>query len=512
MRRISNSDLLTGLTCPYLNVQNVYLKYALKKWLTSKNYGPQTYEEISKLRSSLSKELQIFVSGEIFDVLPKLIAVTKGLDFAKIDLLLQYNWGNDTFHYKIAYASLLNLDAYPNAGFNRLPKKTMVEKMQKVLSKTQDLYDWYKLFDNFAVSATVLAVFANCLKKFEKESRQDFDVIVALSEKAEDYPQYAKEMFNISLYILKNFIGSFRIAVRCLDDFCQNFPMFQKPLENFLLKNFDRYFLNPYEYRISLQYYREMVMHLSNDGLHFPISWKMKIMQKMFRENKDAKITTYLLSSLNAIYDYSIENVDEVYYDTLVKLQRQKLVKDEVVFEAVQNFSKISIFKASSFEWKKFAEYPLPWQKAMLMAYTLPDLPEAYLAQAYFALVFMHQKNSSLFDDFENLASEILAKKWKVEKQDLRNFFEPFQWSPYDETTFSYLQRGFKKLLSVAEDRQVGNLMHLKYMIPLYAKVIDEGGLKEKIAEIEERQAQKREKQEKEIAFLLAKLPTEILL
>lgn len=71
-------------------------------------------------------------------------------------------------------------------------------------------------------------------------------------------PQYAKEVFDISLYVIRNFQGYKSRAVKKLDDFCLRYPMFRKRLESFLLKNFKSYFwkLMPFPHRNFLQYYQ----------------------------------------------------------------------------------------------------------------------------------------------------------------------------------------------------------------------------------------------------------------
>lgn len=512
MKRISNSDLLVGLEYPNQEVQKAYLTFALKKWLTSKSYGPQCFDEVMELKELCPPQVYKLFSENTVELLPNLIAEMKRIDFAKIDLLMQNDWKlGKIFSFKIAYAALINLDAYPNAGFNRLSKKTMVEKWQKELMKIEDMEVWECLLSLGELSHSGLKIFSSWLQKQEKESHVDFSVVRILCDKAKIQACFAQRVFNLSLYLIGNFRGFMNEAVKILDDFCSCYPMFRKSLEKFLLKNYNRYFwkLEPYPHRNPLQYYKEMMEHLTSECLHFSISWKMKIVQKMLNQAENRAIVLLLLDNLKLIYDFQVNRADEAYFEAIKTGLKKKKDCDDEVLSIVISFAKGTIFNTSGLWWKEFAKYPMAFQKTMALVYSSNKLSECGLAQAYFALVFMHQKNPNLFDDFEKLAVSILAKNWDVSNQDLISFFYPFQWCPYDEATSHYLLLGCKKLLQIAQNQQAFNLWRLKFLIPLYAKILENEDLKSLFDEIEKRQLlqqKEEEEKQKEIALLLAKL------
>lgn len=70
MKRISNSDLLIGLEYPNQEVQKAYLTYALKKRLTSKNYCPQSFDEIRELYALVSPKVKMVFDGNVRKMLP----------------------------------------------------------------------------------------------------------------------------------------------------------------------------------------------------------------------------------------------------------------------------------------------------------------------------------------------------------------------------------------------------------------------------------------------------------
>lgn len=511
MKRISNSDLLEGLTCPYEDVKEAYLVFALQKWLTSKNYGPKDWTQVKELQEFLPSNLCKYLQSKIEDFLPKVITKTKGLDFSKVDCLLQseLHLGQD-FLFAIAYATLINLDLYPNAGINRLPKKAMIKKLQNKLSEIEDMAAWGALFSLGRLSPSGLEAFSSWAQNQEKESLLDVPVIWILCEQAKTQARFAKQIFEISLYLIKNFKGFLNEAVECLDDFCSCYPMFRKPLENFLLKNFDRYFwrLEPFPYRNPLQYYKEMMEHLTSRKLHFSITWKMKIVQKMLNQAEDRAIIIYLLDHLKVIYGSQIDDVDEAYFKAIKTGLKKKNISGDDVSDIVNTMASGPIFGREHW-WKNFAQYPLAWQKTMVMVYSSEKLSRCLLARAYFSIVRMNQENSELFADFEQLASCMLTKEWNISNQDILSFFEVFRWSSYSESTFSYMKRGLCKLLQIAGDLQIEELKGLKKMLPQYAKILEMPELKAKFAEIAEKQMQQQKaeaERKKEIAFLLAKL------
>lgn len=511
MKRISNSDLLEGLTCPYEDVKEAYLVFALQKWLTSKNYGPKDWTQVKELQEFLPSNLCKSLQSKIEDFLPKVITKTKGLDFSKVDCLLQseLHLGQD-FLFAIAYATLINLDLYPNAGINRLPKKAMIKKLQNKLSEIEDMAAWGALFSLGKLSPSGLEAFSSWARNQEKESLLDVPVIWVLCEQAKTQARFAKQVFEISLYLIKNFKGFLNEAVECLDDFCSCYPMFQRPLENFLLKNFDRYFwgLEPFPYRNPLQYYKDMMEHLTSRKLHLSLSWKMKIVQKMLNQTDNKEIVIYLLDKLKMIYGYQIEDVDEAYFKAITTGAKKKAIDGNEVLDIVNTMASGPIFGREHW-WENFAQYPLAWQKTMVMVYSSEKLSDRYLANAYFHLVRMNQENPQLFDDFEKLASSFLAKKWDVSKQEVRRFFDVFADMPYAETAASYIQRGFLKLLHIADDKQIHSLQALKEWQPEYASVFDCAELSEKLAELAAKDEEKRKKELedwKEIDRLLSKL------
>lgn len=512
MKRISNSDLQAGLTCPYEEVKEAYLIYALEKWLTSQNYGPQSFAEVEKLQSSLSADLLGFVRDNVKVFLPRLIARTKGIDFAKVDWLLQdeVHLGKD-FSFSIAYVTLLNLDAYPNAGLNRIPKKCLVEQMQNVLSKIDDMEVWERLFSLNKPSLLGLDTFSAWMQNQEKESCLDNSVVYILCEHAKIHACFAKKVFAISLYLIGNFRGYITEVVEILNDFCQCYPMFRKKLENFLFKNFDRYFwkLNPYPHRVPLEYYKEMMEHLTSRKLSFSLSWKMKIVQKMLNQAEDRAVVIYLLDNLRKIYDFQVENADEAYFEAIKTGLCKQEIRGNDVLDIVNSFANGSIFNASGPWWRKFAEYPLAFQKTMVMVYSSSKLPENYLMQAFFALVQMNQANPWLFDDFEKLALSILAKNWEINGQKIVSCMKVFQYSPYSDAKFSYIEQGICKLLKIADDKQIEVLKELKSILPFYDKISEIKDLQEKWSEIEAKKAQeelKRKEDWKEIDRLLSKI------
>lgn len=512
MKRISNSDLLAGLTCPYEEVQEAYLIFALEKWLTSQNYGPQSFAEVEKLQSSLPTDTLRFVRENVKLFLPKLIVKTKGIDFAKVDWLLQdeLRLGKD-FSFSIAYATILNLDTYPNAGLNRMPKARLVEQMQNELSKIDDMAFWEALFSLGKLSHSGLKAFSSWVQNQEKESLLDIPLIRILCEKAKIQACFAKKVFELSLYLISNFRGYINEAVVNLDEFCQSYPMFRKRLENFLLKNFDRYFwkLNPYPHRVPIEYYKEMMEHLIKYDLHFSINWKMKIVQKMLNQAEDRAVVIYLLDNLRKIYDFQVEKADGAYFEAIKTGLNKKEISGSDVLGIVNSFAHGSLFNASGPWWRKFAEYPLAFQKTMVMVYSSSKLLENYLMQAYFSLVQMNQANPWLFDDFEKLALSILAKKWEINGQQIVSCMKVFQYSPYSDAKFSYIEQGICKLLKIADDKQIEALKELKSILPFYDKISEIKDLQEKWSEIEAKKAQeeiKRQEDWKEIDRLLSKL------
>lgn len=83
----------------------------------------------------------------IKSVLPNVIAQTKEIDFAKVDLILQNDWKlGKNLSYYVAFSTLLNLDAYPNAGFHRPIKKVLVAQMQERIFEIDDFDVWKHLF------------------------------------------------------------------------------------------------------------------------------------------------------------------------------------------------------------------------------------------------------------------------------------------------------------------------------------------------------------------------------
>lgn len=511
MKRISNSDLLVGLTCPYEKVKDAYLVFALQKWLTSKNYGPKDWKQVKELQEFLPSNLCKSLQSKIEDFLPKVIAQTKGLDFSKVDWLLQSELHlEQNFAFAIAYAALLNLDAYPNAGFNRLPKKAMVKQLQDELCNIEKVETWENLFAQNNISQATLDAFASWLKSLEKDSYQNLAVIQTLSEKSKKSPQFAKKVFEISLYMIGNFRGFMDVAMESLDDFCQCYPMFGKSLENFLLKNFEHFLrLNLVYFRSPLQCYREMMEHLTSRKLSFSLSWKMKIVQKMLNQAEDRAVVIYLLDNLRKIYDFQVENADEAYFEAIKTGLCKQEIRGSDVLDIVNGFANGSLFNASGPWWRKFAEYPLAFQKTMVMVYSSPKLPENYLMQAFFSLVQMNQANPWLFDDFEKLALSILAKNWEINGQKIVSCMKVFQYSPYSDAKFSYIKQGICKLLKIADDKQIEALKELKSILPFYDKISEIKDLQEKWSEIEAKKAQeelKRKEDWKEIDRLLSKI------
>ena len=513
MKRISNSDLLIGLTCPYPEVQEAYLSYVLEKWLTSKSYGPQNWEQVIEIQNFLPENLLLFVQRKIVDFLPRLIARTKSVNFTKIEMVLKYKWNpvlGMKFYFDVAYAALLNLDTYPYAGIKPVSKKLLVEKMQNILALIEDVAPWKHLFSVYAVSTSCLKAFSFWLQKQEKESLLDFEIVQVLYEKAKQKPQLAKQLFDVSLYIIGNFRGYMGEAVRDLSDFCVCYPTFYKSLESYLFKNFDRYFwkLNPYDFRQPMKYYQEMTEHLISCNLHFSIAWKMKIVQKMLNQADNRGIVIYLLDNLKAIYGYQIENVDEAYLKAIKTGLKKKEVDGSDVLNIVNTMASGPIFGRERW-WKNFAQYPLAWQKTMVMVYSSQKLSEKFLANTYFALVRMNKENPWLFDDFEQLVSSILTKSWNIEGQEIKSFFDVFADMPYAETTASYIKRGFLKLLPIANDEQIRSLQVLKVWLSEYACVFDCVEFTQKLEELAAKEEEKRKKEQedwKEIDRLLSKL------
>lgn len=513
MKRISNSDLLVGLTCPYEEVKEAYLIFALQKWLTSKNYGPKVWKQVKDLQEFLPEDLRGYIQSQIEVLLPKIIAKTKGINFAKVKLVTDFQWWpamSDDFTYQAAFAALINLDAYPKAGYKKLPKDVLVDQLQETLLDINKIYAWEHLFSDLGVSHSTLQAFKRWLEKQENDSDQSFDVVQILCEAANAKPQFAQEIFDISLYLISNFREYMNTAVKCLDRFCLNYPTFRQALANYLLKNFDRYLwkLEPFDHRTPLPYYKAMMEHLTQDNLHFSLSWKMKIVQKMLAQTQDEKNVLFLIDNLKNIYDYQPENVDEAYFKAIKTALKKNKVSADDVLDVVKAFAQGPLFRRENW-WKNFTQYPLAWQKTMVMVYSSSKLSDKYLADAYFSLVWMLQANPLLFDEFEKLVSGILAKNWSVTNQDIKSFFEPFQQSDYSEITFRNLGRGIRKLLKFADDKQIEELNGLQNMLPQYAKLWKMSELKTRLAEIAAKEEEKRQKEQqdwKEIDRLLSKI------
>ena len=513
MKRISNSDLLEGLTCPYEEVKEAYLIFALEKWLTSRNYGPKEWKQVKELQDFLPEDLRDYLQSKTETFLPKVIAKTKGIDFTKVKLVTDFQWWPtlpDDFSYRAAYAALINLDTYPNAGYKQQPKDVLVDQLQEQLLEVKKIYDWEHWFSDLGISRSTLQAFKLWLEKQEKESDQSFDVVQVLCEIAKAKPQFAQEIFDISLYLIGNFREYMNTAVKCLDRFCLNYPKFRQPLAKFLLKNFDRYLwkLEPFDHRTPLPYYKALMEHLTQDNLHFSVSWKMKIMQKVLKLTDDKAVVLCVIDHLKYIYDYQPENVDEAYLKAIETALKKKNVNAADILAIVCAFAKGSLFRRENW-WKNFAQYPLSWQKTMVMVYSSSKLSDRYLADAYFSLVRMNKENPWLFDDFEKVASSFLAKKWDVSKQEVRKFFDVFDDMPYAETTASYIQRGFLKLLQLINDEQIRSLQVLKMQLPDYACVFDCAELSEKVKELEAKEEEKRKQEQqdwKEIDRLLSKI------
>ena len=513
MKRISNSDLLVGLTCPYEEVKEAYLIFALQKWLTSKNYGPQNWKQIKDLQEFLPEDLCEYLQDKIEVLLPKTLAKTKGLDFAKVKLVTDFKWWPtlpDDFTYQAAYAALINLDAYPNAGYKKLPKDVLVDQFQETLLDINKIYLWENLFSALGVSRSTLQAFRRWLEKQENDSDQSFDVVQVLCEAANAKPQMAQEIFDICLYLIGHFRDYMNKAVKCLDRFCLNYPTFRQALSNYLLKNFDRYLwkLEPFDHRTPLPYYKAMMEHLTQDNLHFPISWKMTIVQKILKQTDDRTCILCVIDHLKYIYDYQPENVDDAYFKAIKTVLKKNEISADFVSDVLKNFAENFLFRRRNW-WKNFAHDPLAWQKTMVMVYSSSKLSDRYLANAYFSLVRMNKENPALFADFEKLASSLLNKKWDVSKQEIRRFFDALGDMAYDETTAQYIQRGFLKLLQLADDEQIRSLQVLEKQLPEYACVFDCVEFSERLKELEAKEEEKR-KQElqnwKEIDRLLAKL------
>lgn len=513
MKRISNSDLLAGLTCPYEEVKEAYIIFALEKWLTSRNYGPKVWKQVKDLQDFLPEDLRDYLQSKTETFLPKVIAKTKGIDFTKVKLVTDFKWWStlpDDFSYRAAYAALINLDTYPNAGYKQQPKDVLVDQLQEILLDINKIYAWEHLFSDLGVSHSTLQAFKRWLEKQENDSDQSFDVVQVLCEAANAKPQFAQEIFDISLYLIGNFREYMNTAVKCLDRFCLNYPKFRQPLAKFLLKNFDRYLwkLEPFDHRTALPYYKALMEHLTQDNLHFSRDWTMKIVQKMLKQTDDRGCILCVIDHLKYIYDYQPENVDEAYLKVIKTTLKKNEISADFVLDVVKTFAENLLFGRRNW-WKNFAHDPLAWQKTMAMVYSSSKLSDRYLANAYFSLVRMNKENPWLFDDFEKLASSILAKKWDVSKQEIKSFFDVFADMSYAETTASYIQRGFLKLLQLTEDKQIRSLQGLQKSLPDYACVFDCAELFEKVNELEAKEEEKRKQEQqdwKEIDRLLSKI------
>ena len=513
MKRISNSDLLEGLTCPYEEVKEAYIIFALQKWLTSRNYGPKVWKQVKDLQEFLPSDLREYLQSKTETFLPKVIAKTKGIDFTKVKLVTDFQWWPtlpDDFSYRAAYAALINLDTYPNAGYKQQPKDVLVDQLQEQLLEVKKIYDWEHWFSDLGISRSTLQAFKLWLEKQEKESDQSFDVVQVLCEIAKTKPQFAQEIFDISLYLIGNFREYMNTAVKCLDRFCLDYPKFRQPLANFLLKNFDRYLwkLEPFDHRTALPYYKALMEHLTQDYLSFSISWKMKIVQKMLKKTDDRGCILCVIDHLKYIYDYQPENVDEAYLKVIKSALKKNEISADFVLDVVKTFAENLLFGRKNW-WKNFAHDPLAWQKTMAMVYSSAKLSDRYLANAYFSLVWMNKENPMLFADFEKLASSLLNKKWEISGQKIGDFFDVFDDMAYDEKTAQYIQRGFLKLLQLAEDKQILSLYVLKDCLPDCACVFDCAELSEKVNELEAKEEEKRKQEQqdwKEIDRLLSKL------
>ena len=516
MKKISDSDLLIGLTYYDKRVYQAYFDFMFQNWLTSKFYGPQTAPEIQALYDKLPQNLQERVQLEAIHRFPMVVAQAKSPDWAKVELVLSGALkDNLLFLQEVAFATLLNADCFFGGGINYGHKTAALALAKKYLQNISDLKHWANLFARFGASGSVLELFEIFLLSGAADKQDVFFVIKILTDAALKNSQYAAKIFEICLYIMAHFDGNMREAVKWMDVFCQKYSPFADKLQHFLLKHLDRYFSNldfPYQGG-KIASLRSLMEHLSQDDLALPRTWKMKLIQNLLKQHDTKENVRFVLSGLNGIYNYKIEAVDEEYYLFVRKALKKypQLISDQ--YENIKNFETVSIFRRVPMSWEKLSCYSVFWQKTLILVYQKAAdnfVPEV-LAETYFALIYMlHCYGEHSVAQGVRILPKILKKDWQINSlQSLIPILKALGKVDLNASLCRFLAKGTEKLVPLLNVEQTQELCHLDEFWQKNQDILQSSWNKlKKVAEAvpADQNAAQTLSHEQEVAMLLAKI------